>query len=471
MSVVERIFNHSESRPDCIAVYENDRTISYENLASDIKKTAAKLVSLGVTSEDAVLVRSNNSYSFILLYFSIHYVGAKFVNVAPDSDVSYVSFIEDKVNPKLFIEKSQDFIRNIDSYTFDNIFPPQARGIADIMFTSGTTGEPKGVLLSHKSLVLATEHIISHVKNTNEDVELLLMPLSHSFAMARMRTSLFAGGAIVVGCSFKQLKSVFKAIEFYKVTGLGLVPSAWSYITLMTKDLIRKYSEQLNFIEFGSAHFPFEDKKQVAEWFPNTNVVMHYGLTEVSRATFIDFHNDDINAVGHRYRGADFKIIDNKGAEVIAGEEGEIVFNAPWMLDGYFENSQLTSDCFVEGYFKTGDLGRVVGDYLFLTGRLKEIINVGGKKVSPDQVEKVLSEALGVQECACAALSDANMGEVVQAYIVVKSGWDCENVISNIKETINGQLPMHMRPKKYSIVSALPKPVSGKGQRYKLSSE
>lgn len=104
------------------------------------------------------------------------------------------------------------------------------------MFTSGTTGEPKGVLLSHKSLVLATEHIISHVKNTNEDVELLLMPLSHSFAMARMRTSLFAGGAIVVGCSFKQLKSVFKAIEFYKVTGLGLVPSAWSYITLMTKD-------------------------------------------------------------------------------------------------------------------------------------------------------------------------------------------------------------------------------------------
>ncbi|HGI8854271.1 TPA: long-chain fatty acid--CoA ligase, partial [Vibrio cholerae] len=157
--------------------------------------------------------------------------------------------------------------------------------------------------------------------------------------------------------------------------------------------------------------------------------------------------------------------------EVIEGEEGEIVFKAPWMLDGYFENSQLTSDCFVEGYFKTGDLGRVVGDYLFLTGRLKEIINVGGKKVSPDQVEKVLSEALGVQECACAALSDANMGEVVQAYIVVKSGWDCENVISNIKETINGQLPMHMRPKKYSIVSALPKTVSGKVQRYKLSSE
>lgn len=106
MFVVERIFNYFELRLDCIVVYENDWIISYENFVLDIKKIVVKLVFLGVIFEDVVFVRFNNSYSFILFYFFIYYVGVKFVNVVFDLDVSYVFFIEDKVNLKLFIEKS-----------------------------------------------------------------------------------------------------------------------------------------------------------------------------------------------------------------------------------------------------------------------------------------------------------------------------------------------------------------------------
>ncbi|MEF1278662.1 AMP-binding protein [Vibrio fortis] len=471
MSVVETILAHAASRPQHVALYEKDAAVTYMQLAETIKCTAFKLMK-EVEPGDAVVVTASNSYAFVAVYFAIHYIGAKVVNLAADADESYKQFIDKKVNPSLSIEDCQTYIADIHPLESDKeVASHISSGIADLMFTSGTTGEPKGVALSHEQLLRATQHIVGEVGNTPEDVELLLMPLSHSFGMGRMRTTLFVGGTLVLGYPLQRLKSVFKAIESHKITGLGLVPSAWAFITTMSKDRISKYAPQLNYIEFGSARLSPEDKALLIQWFPSTHIVMHYGLTEVSRAVFTHFHTDNLEAVGHASRGAEFAILNEDGLHLPEGEIGEIAFKAPWMLTEYYQNQDLTSVAFSNGYFRTGDLGKYEGDYLFLTGRLKEIINVGGKKVSPYQIEEVLNSDDGVIESACVPCADANMGEVVQAFIVVEPAMidDIHTLESRLRETVAQRLPVHMRPEKYKVIDALPKTSTGKIQRLHLT--
>lgn len=472
MSVLSKIVAYADSFPDKVAVFEKESPKTYAQLTQDIQSAAHRLHDHDVRAGDCVLISAVNSYAFICIYFAAHLVGAIAVNIAADVDDAYRQFVIDRTQPRLCIEDCAIFIQASEHKKAFSIAKVKEDDIADLMFTSGATGEPKGVALTHRQLVAATEHIIRQVQNTSADVELLLMPLSHSFGMGRMRTTLYAGGTLVLGYPLQRLKGVFKAIEEHKVTGLGLVPSAWAFVVQMSKNRIARFASQLNYIEFGSAHLPVEDKKQLTEWFPQTRIVMHYGLTEVSRAVFTHLHTDSHDSAGKLGRGAEVAIIRNSGELAPSGEEGEIALKAPWMMTEYYKNPNLTAGAFFEGYFRTGDLGKVEGDSLFLTGRLKEIINVGGKKVSPYQVEDVLNKSEIVNESACVALPDKDMGEVVQAFVVLETDPPLESreATERLRDIAAQHLPVHMRPHKYSYVVSLPKTASGKIQRLKLTS-
>jgi acyl-CoA synthetase (AMP-forming)/AMP-acid ligase II len=472
MSVLSTILAYADSSPDKVAVFEKETPKTYEQLVQDIQSAAHQLRDRDVQAGDCVLIYAVNNYAFICTYFAVHLVGATVVNISTDADDAYRQFIIDRTQPRLCIEDCATFLHDSECEKTFSTAEIKEADIADLMFTSGATGEPKGVVLTHRQLVAATEHIIGQVQNTSADVELLLMPLSHSFGMGRMRTTLYVGGTLVLGYPLQRLKGVFKALEVHKVTGLGLVPSAWTFIVQMSKNMIARFAPQLNYIEFGSAHLPSEDKKLLTVWFPQTRIVMHYGLTEVSRAVFTHLHTDNHDSAGNLSRGAEVAIIRKNGELAPPGEEGEIALKAPWMMSEYYQNPDLTSEAFVDGYLRTGDLGKVEGDSLFLTGRLKEIINVGGKKVSPYQVEDVLNNSEIVNESACIALPDKDMGEVVQAFVVLEAAPSLESheATERLKEIAAQHLPVHMRPHLYNYVASLPKTASGKIQRLKLVS-
>ena len=472
MSILSTILAYADSSPDKVAVFEKEIPKTYAQLANDIQSAAHQLRDRNVQAGEYVLIVSVNNYAFICIYFAAHLVGATAVNIAADVDDAYRQFVIDRTQPSLCIEDCAAFIQASECKTAFSVSEVKETDIADLMFTSGATGEPKGVMLSHRQLVEATEHIIGQIQNTPDDVELLLMPMSHSFGMGRMRTTLYAGGTLVLGYPLQRLKGVFKAIERHKITGLGLVPSAWAFIVQMSKNKIATFAPQLNYIEFGSAHLPAADKKLLTAWFPQTRIVMHYGLTEVSRAVFTHLHTDNHDSAGNLSRGAEVAIIRKNGALAAPGEEGEIALKAPWMMTGYYKEPDLTTEAFVEGYFRTGDLGKIEGDSLFLTGRLKEIINVGGKKVSPYQIEDVLNKSEIVNESACIALPDKDMGEVVQAFVVLETDplLEANKATERLKEIAAQHLPVHMRPHKYNYVVSLPKTASGKIQRMKLGS-
>jgi len=356
----------------------------------------------------------------------------------------------------------------------DGAMPMPVNGLskddtADIVFTTGTTGAAKGVLLTHFNIFSSADNINSFIGNGSEEVEVLGLPLCHSFGLGRLRCTLLKGATLVVLPSFANIKVFFSAIEKYHATGFGMVPAIWAYIRKFSGTRIAKYASQIKYIEIGSAAMPLESKKELCELFPTTRICHHYGLTEASRAAFMEYHAcaDDLRTIGREVSPkVEIKILGEDGREMPTGESGEICIKGNMVMKGYFRPEETAAAHFGE-YFRTGDEGyRAENGNLYLVSRKKEMINVGGKKVSPVEVEDEIM-AIGVEDCAVVGIPDPDgiLGEVPKAYIL-KGGTTLS--LDEIKSGIVGKLEPYKIPVAWEWIDSIPKTASGKKQRLQL---
>ena len=233
-------------------------------------------------------------------------------------------------------------------------------------------------------------------------------------------------------------------MERCKVTGFGMVPASWAYLKKMSGRKIADFAKQLQYVEIGSAFMSVEEKKCLMDLLPATRICMHYGLTEASRSTFIEFHKDRayLESVGRPSPGVEIKVFSDQGKEVPEGEEGELCV-------------------------KGGDWGYIRNGYVYLKSRKKEMINVGGKKVSPIEVEEVLNQIGGVEESVCVGMADPGnvLGEVVKAFVVVSD----ENLSdTSICSYVQSKLENYKVPVCIERIKEIPKTPSGKIQRLLL---
>ena len=472
MSIVEKIFYHADKNPNKSAIIFKDKAYSYKTLVLDIKSSSEALHKHGCKKNNKVILRAANTYQFICVYFAIHLIGAIVVLIPSERDEAFESLVSTVTNASLKIEDSDFFCKEKKSYKSLSDFKCviNSNNLADIVFSSGTTGDPKGVPISHGMQYLSTENIIHHVKNGSQDTELILMPLSHSFGMGRLRSVLFAGGSMIVGPAVFNLKEIFYYLKEYNVNGLGLVPSAWNILRKLSRDSITKFSDQMKYIEFGSAYLAKEEKNFIAKSFPDTNLVMHYGLTELSRALFINFHEDDLGAIGKLQKNVSVKIVDSNGKVIPEGNSGEITLQSSWMLKEYYNSRELNMHAFHLEHIRTGDLGKIANGYLYLTGRLKEIINVGGRKISPYYIEDKLNLLSFIEESACIGVPHEEMGESIVAFVTIKESMrnPKDDIKNQIYSLIAGSMPAYMLPKKIILIDSIPKTPSGKITRHKL---
>lgn len=473
--LLNQIYLNSKKTPEKIALICGDVQVSYSLLMEMIFDTAYFLNEQGIRKGDYVALSAQKEIGFIYVYFASHILGAINVIVDSESNPEKLKYILDLVNPKIVFgfnwEKCVSFqykdIKRVGKREIDNNFSKD--DVAEIVFTTGTTGKPKGVQLTHYNIFSSANNINSFIGNIENDVEILGLPLCHSFGLGRLRCTLVKGGTMILLGSFANIKVFFQAIEKYNVTGFGLVPSVWAYIRKFSGMRISKYSNQFHYIEIGSAAMPIESKKELCEIFPNTRICMHYGLTEASRSSFLEFHSDydRLSSIGKPVcECVEIKVFDDAGVEIPSGETGELCIKGNMVMKSYY----LPADnihAFWGEYFRTGDLGyKDNNGYFYLVSRKKEIINVGGKKVSPVEVENAIC-ALGVQDCACVGISDPNgiLGEVVKAYIQ-RDG--CSISFSEIKQSLEEKLEPYKIPVEYEWIEEIPKTSSGKKQRLYL---
>lgn len=470
------ICKHVEMNPSKIAIKIGSNKVSYSDLYRNVCKASSLLRQLGLKHGDCIILSAHKEIEYIYLYFASHILGLTNVIVDAESNEERLYYIENKTNPKycfgyrskVFPSKSFEEL-NIERFEMLQQSPEFSmfsdQDVAEILFTTGTTGAPKGVCLSFANIYGSASNINEFIQNTTDDIELLGLPICHSFGMGRIRCNLLKGATIVVLGNFGNVQQMFKTIADEKVTGFGVVPAAWAYIRKVSGNRISQFANQIKYIEIGSAAMPEDTKKELLEFFPNSRICMHYGLTEASRNCFIEFHdNKHLDSIGLPVCDkVDVKIFDTDGNVMPDGEKGEICVKGNMVMLRYLEEKDMESAFFGE-YFRTGDCGFKNRDgFIYLLGREKELINVGGKKVSPMEVEDAVM-SLGVGDCMCVPMKDPEgiMGELVLCYILKGS---TSLTFEQIAEGLSHKIELYKRPAKYEWIDNIPQTSSGKKQR------
>jgi long-chain acyl-CoA synthetase len=282
---------------------------------------------------------------------------------------------------------------------------------------------------------------------------------------------LSVGGTIVFVDGYGQQQVLFNKIKEYGVTSMGLVPAAWQTIYALSKEKIGEFSHQIKLIEFGSSFLDNDHKQLLTKLLPQTKICMNFGLTESPRSFFQDFSTDSeyLNSIGLPSPDLQVSIRNEMGKEIEKLEEvGEICVRSQFVMDGYWNNYSETNIAFFGEWFRTGEIGYSNSKgYYFVKGRSKEIINVGGFKVAPKELEDILIKMDEIADLACTKVPDKITGEAVALFVVVKKEASLTKV--QIKTYLKGKVEPYKMPTYIEFVKSVPRAESGKIQRQFLT--
>jgi acyl-CoA synthetase (AMP-forming)/AMP-acid ligase II len=331
------------------------------------------------------------------------------------------------------------------------------------MYTSGTTGRPKGVMLTHANLAWKNLAHLVEFGFTAADLGLACGPLYHVGALDLTTTTLIAAGATVIIHRAFDAAAVVDELERSRVTTVWLAPAMVNAIMALpgveTRDLA-----SVRVIINGGEKMPIPLIERIQRTFPSAWFADAYGLTEtVSGDTFLDRESivTKLGSVGRPCLHLELDVWDERGRSVAAGERGEIVLRGPKVFRGYWRDPEATEQAFAGGWFHTGDIGvRDEDGYLFVVDRLKDMIVSGGENIAGSEVERVLYEHEAVLEAAVVGRPDPRWGEVPVAFVVLRSGHSVGP--DELMAHCGGRLARFKVPKDVTFLDALPRNPSGK---------
>lgn len=438
---------------------------------------AGALAAEGVAAGRPVILQASTSGQMLCAYLGLLIVGAPIVLLSPELKAAEFSVIAEMSGAALAVTNGSALqgIRHLElaalmesaASTVSTAIPgPRADDVALIAFTSGTTGTPKGVPLTHTMLLSSIRAVMQAWRWTADDRLVHALPLYHQHGLGGIHATLIAGSSARLLREFDP-GTLVETVRAERATVLFGVPTIYRRLVDMPGN-VAVGLRTLRLATSGSAPLPAALFRLITERLGITPVE-RYGLTESG----LDVSNlysgpRRPGVVGFPLPGVELRLIDAEGRDVALGEHGEIVLRGPQVFSGYLGDPAATMQSFYdERWFRTGDLGRIEDDgALAITGRLKEIIVTGGMNVSPREVEEVLASHPAVEEAAVAGLSDPYWGEAVAAWVVLRRAVETAALTSHCRS----RLMSFKCPKKITIVDALPRNAMGKIQRNQLQS-
>ncbi len=485
--------HHATRAPDkAMTVFEGETT-TYGEMAAQAAALAAGLHERGVGRGDVVGLLSYNCPEFLETLFAANYLGAIAMPInwrlaAPE--VRYIlehseakALVCDEALVPLADEATKGLEARLLRACVAQPAPEGWTALADLridpgdlapattagddvhrlMYTSGTTGYPKGVMLTHANLAWKNLAHIVEFGFTSADLGLACGPLYHVGALDLTTTSLIAVGATVIIHRAFDAAAVVDELERSRASTVWLAPAMVNAIMALP-DGEQRVLSSVRVIINGGEKMPIPLIERIQRTFPSAWFADAYGLTEtVSGDTFLDRDSiiTKLGSVGRPCLHLELDIWDEEGNSVPADERGEIVLRGPKVFTGYWRDPEATAKAFAGGWFHTGDIGvRDDDGYLFIVDRLKDMIVSGGENIAGSEVERVLYEHQAVLEVAVVARPDERWGEVPVAFVALRPG--ATTTADELVEHCRARLAKYKVPKDVTFIEALPRNPSGK---------
>ncbi|NND66676.1 MAG: acyl-CoA ligase (AMP-forming), exosortase A system-associated [Halioglobus sp.] len=510
----------AEVTPDATALLYKKESYTYAELAARVNAVAQGLLALGVGAGERVAVYLPKQSETVFGLFGAAAAGACFVPVNPllksrqlahilphcnvrvlitarprlDAlvdvladcpDLHTVVLVEDELPPHVSIPGVQ--LLSLGTLTAAReALPPHRRidgDMAAILYTSGSTGNPKGVVLSHRNMVAGANSVATYLQNTPEDRLLAVLPLSFDAGLSQLTTA-FSVGASAVLMDYLLPRDVLKALARYGITGLAAVPPLWNQL----KDL--PWPEEavttLRYITNTGGAMPVATTRALQAALPKTSIYLMYGLTEAFRSTYLPPEEVATRpeSIGKAIPNAEILVVDEQGRECGPDEPGELVHRGALVSMGYWNDPEKTAERFKPcptrpGEISTPELAVFSGDqvkrdkdgYLYFIARKDEMIKTSGYRVSPTEVEEVAHAAGGSAQVAALGLPHDALGQAILLLLTPGDADNSEDLPEQVLAHCRAELPNFMVPLKAIARDALPQNQNGKIDRRALAQE
>ncbi|KGR90781.1 long-chain fatty acid--CoA ligase [Ureibacillus massiliensis 4400831 = CIP 108448 = CCUG 49529] len=503
MNLAEQVKQIVMSTPHKKAYHYQGKDTSYIEFDQLVGTLAFSLQKVGIKKGDHIAFLLGNTPDFLISLYACMRIGATAVPINPIFTLDEISYIfnngdiksviahdtllpmldEGKLNyPKVetFIvcESSNDPLINLDSISKEmknrlhffsdflsessliETFDIQDEDTAIILYTSGTTGKPKGAELTHVNLFANARDVAHFMKFTAEDRVIATLPIFHVFALTVViNAPLFVGATILIALRFSP-SEIFTLAKSQEATVFAGVPTMYNFLYQYPKGNAQDFST-LRMAISGGAPLPHQVLHNFEEKF-NVRISEGYGLSEASPVTCFNALDAErkVGSIGKSITNVENKVVDEQGCELPPNVVGELIVRGPNVMKGYYKMPEETAKTLRDGWLYTGDLAKKDDEgYFYIVDRKKDMINVGGFKVYPREVEEVLYQFPEVLEAAVIGKEDEDFGEVVYAFVVLKDNGILQE---ELIEYCSRHLAKYKIPKVIKILEALPKSSTGK---------
>lgn len=429
MVIEDKLRENAALYPDKVALVCGEKSLTYRQLYQAIKDKAD---SIGDIRGCLIPIVAYPTVDFFITYFALHLTGAVAVPLHKDIPA----------------KKLNDCAETLEQ----GIVPEE---VADILFTTGTTGNAKAVMISHQTIMANAENLVLSQGFSHDVTFIINGPLNHIGSLSKVYPTIYVGGTIHVIDGMKDIKAFFTAIDDApNKVATFLVPAAIRIlITLWKKELIA-VADKIDFVETGAAPLAVTDMKLFCELLPHSRLYNTYASTETGIISTYDYNDGASLAgcVGHKMKHSSFFIT----------ADGYVACKGKTLMTGYWNDEEATRNVLKDGVIRTADLGRIdEKGRLCLLGRGDDTINVGGYKVAPSEVEEVALAFPTVKDCICISANHPVVGTVLKLLVVPHNGYDKKKLILFLKD----RLETYKIPVLYGEVEVIQRTFNGKIDR------
>lgn len=505
--------------PNSVALLFKDDQLSYAELQHQIDLVSNGLMALGLEPDDRIATYLPKLPQTVFSLFGAAHAGGVFVPVNPLLKPKQVAYILDDCDVKVLITSTQrlqslgeilrccpklqtvvvvedehpEFESNYSEssysvYSWTNftssghIIAPHPRidsDMAAILYTSGSTGNPKGVVLSHKNMATGAKSVASYLNNTQEDCLLAALPFSFDYGLSQLTTA-FSVGASVVLMDYLLPRDVIRAIQKHGVTGLAAVPPLWNQLAQL--EWPEETAKSLRYMTNSGGAMPQATTNKLRAALPSTQVFLMYGLTEAFRSTYLPPDQIDIRptSMGKAIPNAQVLVVRPDGTECEPGEPGELVHRGSLVSMGYWNDHEKTAERFKPSPAKpegiplteiavwSGDqVQKDEEGFLYFISRMDEMIKTSGYRVSPSEVEEAIYALPAIKEAAAIGLAHPTLGQAILLVATLTEDTPTTSILKYCKK----ELPNFMVPQEIIILDNMPHNQNGKIDRKLLASE